>query len=482
MHNMMPNEMAEALRLTRAGRLAEATVVIQRSLAGPPARTTPSDNPANPVEPIEGTFRVVGQQLAPAGTPKPAPAEQAEPDTTPEQGRPELAPGSHTTGSPPGSGLDASRRSSIVASRLSEMTVSIRRALEAALPGGTAAPIIQPDTYSSGVFPRPGVVPAPAASGPLRAPAPARTVAQPSQRFIGGSYTNSAGSRTYRLYVPSGYAGQPVPLVVMLHGCTQTAADCATGTCLNALAEEETFLVVYPEQAAAANGSQCWNWFKRSNQQRGKGEPSLIAGITRQVMTAYCVDPRRVYVAGMSAGGAMAAIMGATYPDLYAAVGVHSGLAHGAARDLKSALTAMRQGAPAQAGPGDLHAAGSLPMIVFHGDCDTTVHPRNGEQVLAQVLPRPAGDAQGSANAADPLVSVSRGQVPGGHAYTRSVYCDAGGHIVGERWVVHGAGHAWSGGSPAGSFTDPRGPDASKAMLRFFREHPRAEPASQPAD
>jgi poly(hydroxyalkanoate) depolymerase family esterase len=421
---MMPDGMAEALRLTRAGRLAEATALIQRSLAGPPARTTPSGNPANPDEPIEGTFRVVGQQPALAGTPETAPAEETEPDTTAGQGRLELALGSR----------------------------------------------------------RPGVVPAPAASGPVRAPAPAHTVAQPRESFIGGSYSNSAGSRTYRLCVPSGYAGQAVPLVVVLHGCTQTAADCATGTRLNALAEEETFLVAYPEQAAAANRSRCWNWFKRSNQQRDRGEPSLIAGITQQVMTAYSVDPRRVYVAGMSAGGAMAAIMGAMYPDLYAAVGIHSGLAHGAARDLESALTAMRQGGPDPAGPGDLNAVGSLPTIVFHGDCDRTVHPRNGEQVLAQALPRPAGDAQGSANAAESLVSASRGQVPGGHAYTRSVYRDAGGHVVGERWVVHGAGHAWSGGSPAGSFTDPRGPDASKEMLRFFREHPRAEPASRPAD
>jgi poly(3-hydroxybutyrate) depolymerase len=145
-------------------------------------------------------------------------------------------------------------------------------------------------------------------------------------------------------------------------------------------------------------------------------------------------------------------------------------------------LTAMRQGGPDPAGRGDLHAVGSLPMIVFHGDRDTTVHPRNGEQVLVQALPRPAGDPQGSAHAADPVVSVSRGQVPSGHAFTRAIYRDAGGHTVGERWVVHGAGHAWSGGSPAGSFTDPRGPDASKEMLRFFREHPRAEPASWPAD
>jgi poly(hydroxyalkanoate) depolymerase family esterase len=256
----------------------------------------------------------------------------------------------------------------------------------------------------------------------------------------------------------------------MLHGCTQTVADAASGTRLNMLAEVDGFLVVYPEQAPAANRSKCWNWFQPADQQRGEGEPSLIADITRQVMATYHVDAGRVYVAGMSAGGAMAAILGATYPDLFAAVGVHSGLPRGAARDLRSGLAAMRQGAAIVRHSGGPHVARGVPTIVFHGDRDTTVNPRNGEQVLAQALAPSGADR--------PERTVSEGRVPNGHTYTRSLYRDVRGNVVGEHWLVHGAGHAWSGGSPSGSFTDPRGPDASKEMLRFFREHPRAERAS----
>jgi poly(hydroxyalkanoate) depolymerase family esterase len=238
---------------------------------------------------------------------------------------------------------------------------------------------------------------------------------------------------------------------------------------MNELAESGGFLVVYPEQSAKANGQRCWNWFKADDQRRERGEPSIIAGITRRVAATHPVDTRRVYVAGMSAGGAMAVVMGATYPDLYAAVGVHSGLAYGAAHDMPSAFMAMKQGAPdpargktqAAQDAGAVDLARAVPTIVFHGDRDGTVHPRNGEQVLHQW----AGD---SARA-----TVRRGQVSGGRAYTRSVYRDAGGRSVAERWIVHGAGHAWSGGSGSGSYTDPQGPDASAEMVRFFLEHPR---------
>jgi poly(hydroxyalkanoate) depolymerase family esterase len=246
----------------------------------------------------------------------------------------------------------------------------------------------------------------------------------------------------------------------MLHGCTQSPDDFAAGTRMNELAEEQGFLVAYPEQTRSANSSRCWNWFNPGDQRRDGGEPALIAGITRQIMRDHPVDTRRVYVAGLSAGGAAAAIMGATYPDLYAAVGVHSGLACGAASDMMSAFTAMRQGmSPTAAGPRRSGAA--VPTIVFHGDRDTTVSPVNGDQVLAQ------------AEAASKLHTMVRnGTAPGGIGYTCTVRTDDGGRPMSEHWVLHGAGHAWSGGSPAGSYTEPRGPDASREMMRFFRQQP----------
>ena len=283
-------------------------------------------------------------------------------------------------------------------------------------------------------------------------------------RFVERSYTNSAGPRSYKLYIPSGYTGQTVPLIVMLHGCTQNPDDFATGTRMNELAEERTFLVAYPAQAGSANMQKCWNWFQAADQQRGRGEPSLIAGITSQVVDEYEVAEGRVYVAGMSAGGAMAAIMGATYPDLYAAVGVHSGLAPGAASDLSSAFTAMRQGGPLVAVPGGGDRE-VLPTIIFHGDGDTTVHPRNGDRLLANL----AGGRDGSS----PRVRTRQGRAPGGYEYTRFTYHDAEGRDLVERWSVHGLGHAWSGGSYPGSYTDPRGPDASSEMVRFFEQHQR---------
>jgi poly(hydroxyalkanoate) depolymerase family esterase len=302
-------------------------------------------------------------------------------------------------------------------------------------------------------------------------------------RFMSGSCTNRAGTRAYKLYVPSGYTGQgeqggqALPLVVMLHGCKQHPDDFAAGTGMNAVAEEHNCFVVYPAQMRAANGSNCWNWFKPEDQRRDCGEPSIIADITREIIRTYRIDPNRVYIAGLSAGGAMAAVMGATYPELYAAVGVHSGLPYGAAHDLPSAFATMRN-CKAKAGPlaAGIKAPASLghaiPAIVFHGDRDTTVHPCNGDQVLAQCVPQSWGAPTGS-ESKNPEIKVEKGTVPNGRPYTRTIRHDDQGEAVAEQWVVHGAGHAWSGGSRNGSYTDPKGPDASREMLRFFYSHAR---------
>jgi len=281
-------------------------------------------------------------------------------------------------------------------------------------------------------------------------------------RFEERTYVNEAGSRSYKLYIPSGYTGQALPLVVMLHGCTQSPDDFAAGTQMNELAEEQMFLVAYPAQTQAANMSKCWNWFSASDQQRDRGEPSLIAGITRQIMRDFPVEAGRVFIAGLSAGGAAAAIMGATYPDLYTAVGVHSGLACGAASDMPSAFAAMKQGG-SPGGGGSRRPGGFVPTIVFHGDRDTTVNPVNGDQVIAQAKA-----------AADLRTTISRGEAPGGMGYTRTLQADESGRPMLEHWVLHGAGHAWSGGSAAGSYTEHRGPDASREMMRFFLEQPVA--------
>jgi poly(hydroxyalkanoate) depolymerase family esterase len=286
-------------------------------------------------------------------------------------------------------------------------------------------------------------------------PAPAKM--PPGAHFMSGVYANEAGSRSYKLYVPSCWKGQALPLVVMLHGCAQDPDDFAAGTRMNAVAEERRCFVVYPAQSPDANNSRCWNWFNALDQKHGQGEPSIIAGITRDIIDTYPVARGQVYIAGMSAGGAMAVIVGTLYPELFAAVGVHSGLPFAAARDLPSALSAMKRGAP---GAREAKSAG-LPIIVFHGDQDTTVHPANGEELMAQNLrSHPLGTKA--------LPSRLAGRVPDGHAYTRTKHWLNDGSPLAEHWVIHGAGHAWSGGSPAGSYTDGKGPDASREIMRFF--------------
>lgn len=318
-------------------------------------------------------------------------------------------------------------------------------------------------------------VPEPDGAGEVHAePGPAGTATSrkvSGEHWQAGSFSHQNRTLAYRLYLPPDAPGDgaPRPMVVMLHGCTQHAEDFAAGTRMNALARELGVVVLYPEQTQHANAQKCWNWFKPQHQRRGRGEPAVIAALARSIATKHRVDPARVYVAGLSAGGAMADVVGHCYPDVFAAVGVHSGLPYGCAADVGSALSAMRSG-PVPAGAGAAGSRGTaLPTIVFHGDADGTVHVRNAE-ALVEALRN--GPGQGAGAAAAPR--VTRGQSSRGARHTRTVYTDAAGRGALEYWQLHGAGHAWSGGSASGSYTDPSGVDASAEMLRFFLAHPRA--------
>lgn len=384
MNDLFQAAMLEATQLTQAGRLVEATTVIQRALGGMPGVAEPcgpAGDASDERDVIDGDFRVVEEGLT---------------------------------------GLDA-----------------------------------RPDASD--------------ALTPRGMESEAWFGAMPGPRFISGSYGNQAGSRDYRLYLPGHRADarQARPLIVMLHGCGQDPDDFATGTRMNQLAEEQGWVVLYPAQADSANLSGCWNWFNETDQQRDQGEPSIIADLTRQVMASHHIDPQRVYVAGLSAGGAMAATLAATYPDLYAAVGVHSGLPYAAARDMASAVGAMRQGVVRSGWISPPLEARPLPAIVFHGDCDTTVHPANAVQVIAQACGNPACLGSG--------VQIEQGRVPGGYGFTRTRYQDSEGRAQAELWLVHSAGHGWMGGDGLGTYAEPRGPDASREMLRFFDEHPRRD-------
>jgi poly(hydroxyalkanoate) depolymerase family esterase len=279
-------------------------------------------------------------------------------------------------------------------------------------------------------------------------------------QFLSRSYACAAGRRSYKLYIPSRHRAGRQPLLVMLHGGTQDADDFAAGTRMNALAEEHGFLVAYPSQCKSANPSLCWNWFKPGDQMRDAGEPSIIAGITTEIIAEHDIDPRRVFVAGLSAGGAMAAVMVATYPEIYAGVGIHSGLPYRSASDVASAFSAMRgdrgQKRRQRKSRHTSDHALRVRTIVFHGDADQIVHPSNGAKIVEAHAK--TGDSMESTTA-----STSRG-------YTRTITRDKTGAVVVEQWLIHGSGHASSGGSPDGTYTDRHGPDASREMLRFFLE------------
>lgn len=400
----VPNlaDMNEAARLTKAGRFQEASALVQRSLSG-------------------------AKSASDIGKPGSVNNRAARIETMPH------------------AGLSDDIHAAILPEKVRETMAQVLKGLRG------VAPVLKGLGESFGLHDKPPHKPGEQSEG---------------TQFVERGFSNSAGAREYKLFIPSSRKGRR-PLVVMLHGCTQSPDDFARGTGMNALAEAEGIYVAYPRQSQAANGQKCWNWFQSGDQGRERGEAGIIAGITRAIMAEHPIDPSRVYIAGLSAGAAAAANIARAYPDLYAAVGVHSGLAAGCAQDLTSALMAMRSGAPGGELRGGASGFGStaanettrVPTIVFHGDSDTTVNPRNGEAVLAQ------------AGIANLTPTRDMGSEPGGRGFVRTRYADAAGRIQVESWVVQGSGHAWSGGSSDGSYTDPRGPDASRAMLDFFETH-----------
>jgi len=276
-------------------------------------------------------------------------------------------------------------------------------------------------------------------------------------QFLFGTHQGKSGSRAYRTYVPASAETGASGIVMMLHGCTQTPEDFAIGTGMNALAERDGFIVIYPEQSQGASAQTCWNWFSPNDQRRDRGEPEILAGIARMAMAQYDVPSERTFVAGLSAGAAMAVILGHTYPDVFAAAGAHSGLPYGVAKDVASAFAAMAGQRPDEtAEPG----RPGIRTIVFHGFADSTVHVSNGETIARNA----------ERHAPSPSVQTTRKGTAGGRSYTATICTGPDGRDHLEHWVIDQLGHAWSGGQPGGSYTDPRGPDASAEMLRFFFE------------
>jgi poly(hydroxyalkanoate) depolymerase family esterase len=369
--------MREALRLTRAGALRDATRVIRNSLRGPQAPTTTH----------EGAF---------------VPASR---DT-------------HAARSPPG----ASRPL-----------------------------VLEPPPLARSATPEPVIAEAEAPVSP--------------GRFVSGAYSNAAGTRAYKLWVPgtdTGVTASARPLIVMLHGCTQDADDFARGTRMNEHAHRHGCYVLYPIQDGAANPQRCWRWFESANQARGRGEPSILAGMTTQLAGEHDIDPARIYVAGLSAGAAMAMVLAETYPEIFAALAVHSGLPLGAARDVPSAFAAMAGRSTPQAGIDPARrSTRPVPGLVIHGAADRTVAPCNGDAVVRQLRER---YEHGAGNAL-----VLRSTTEPTHA--KSCFHTADGRLVIEHWSVRNGGHAWSGGSGAGSYTDPAGPDATARIVEFFLTH-----------
>ena len=439
-------DMIEATRLTSLGRLTEATALIQRSFGGyttaPPLAARPPEAPAPQASPLQASLSQASPSQA---SPSQASVQRApgRRDEAPRDVRPETP--AETRRRPRGE-PGTEPRGEAARGAITDPAVRVGRVVGKAMRG------LVPALKGLGQSRR----------APAKPPAQAPVTRKPpgESRFVALSHSEAAGTRDYKLFIP-GNPAEPAPLIVMLHGCTQNPDDFATGTGMNELAERAGFFVAYPAQSRHAHVQRCWNWYEPRDQRRESGEPSIVAGITRAIMADHPIDPTRVYIAGLSAGGAAALNIARAYPDLYAAVGVHSGLAASCARDLGSALMAMQVGAPGlgtAAHFGASPAGQRVPTIVFHGEDDGTVSVRNADQVLAQ------------ANVAG-LRARSESFEDRGHPFTRTRYRDEAGRVVVEDWRVRGAGHAWSGGRPEGSYTDADGPDASRAMLDFFAEH-----------
>ncbi len=297
---------------------------------------------------------------------------------------------------------------------------------------------------------------------PLQAPKQNQSETLPNgARFTGGSFACAAGTRDYFLDTPAA-TQTPKGLIVMLHGCTQTPQDFAAGTAMNVQAEQHGLAILYPAQARGANAQSCWNWFSKGDQRRDRGEPAILAGMTAQIIAQHSISQRQVFVAGLSAGGAMSVIMAETYPDVFAAVGVHSGLPFGAATDVASAFSAMA-GQITHVGlrPSQSHRK---PTIVFHGTADAVVNQSNGEKIIQDALPNTR-----------PQVQTVETGLAGGRRFTRTI-TSTDGQLAAEHWAIEGMGHAWSGGQVAGSYTDAQGPDASAEMVRFFLQSGEAQP------
>ena len=375
---------------------------------------------------------------------------------------------------------------------LMEATAAIQRALNNQAPMANAAPAA-PAAHTAPASPSAATRAKPAAGqwrtarssaasklrSKLQASVEDAVVREVPDSFERVTFMHTGVRHQYRLYVPPGAAkGVAMPLVLMLHGCTQNADDFALGTGMNQAAAPANALVLYPVQTRSANPNGCWNWFEPGHQHRGQGEPELLVAMVRDVMARHPVDAQRVYAAGLSAGGAMAAVLGREYPDVFAAVGVHSGLQAGAADNMMAALSAMNNGAKlGTKNRPTTHPSGAPQpaLIVFHGDADATVHAKNGEQLVDAALESALGGKAAVRH------ETLQGKSDAGQRFTRTVYRatdakDAG--VLAEHWVLHSAGHAWSGGNARGSYTDARGVNATQEMLRFFLEHPRA--AAQP--